>query len=489
MGLKDIIAYALEYGFVYPSSDIYGGLQAVYDYGPNGTALKNNIKNLWWASMTQINTNIVGIDSAVLMHPTIWRASGHLDNFNDLMIDNKDSKKRYRVDTLLETHIENLKLANHTEEATQLALEVSAALNKQDLEALYQIIKKEKIKCPISKTSNWTNVRHFNLMFATQMGSLTEEDNTVYLRPETAQGIFVNFLNIQKTTNLKVPFGIAQIGKAFRNEIVARQFIFRMREFEQMEMQFFIEPGQQKQWFNYWQESRLKWYKAIGIEEKSLNIYTHEQLAHYADNAIDIQYQFPFGLKEVEGIHSRTNFDLTQHQKYSNKKLEYFDQNLNKKYLPYVIETSIGCDRALLMIICNSLIEEEKEGKTRKYLKLHPYLAPIKAAILPLVKNPELTNIAQNIFNDLKTKIQLHYSDTQSIGKRYAKQDIIGTPYCITVDHKTLEDESVTIRFRDTTEQERVNISKLLDYIEPKIGLQDILRELPEMPKFITQGS
>lgn len=480
--LKSIIAHAKEYGFVFPSSEIYDGLQAVYDYGPYGVELKNNLKRIWWECMTRLNEDVVGVDSSIFMHPTIWKASGHVDSFNDPMLDNKDSKKRYRADVLLEEHAAELEKNGETERAQRVIKEMARLLDSEDLAGVHDLIVSENIKCPISGTSNWTEVRQFNLMFATQIGALAGESATVYLRPETAQGIFVNFLNVQKSARKKIPFGIAQIGKAFRNEIVARQFIFRMREFEQMEMQFFIRPGDEMQWYEHWKNIRMNWHKALGVPAEKLRTHDHEKLAHYANAALDIEYEFPFGFKEVEGIHSRTDFDLANHQEFSKKKLQYFDPELNKSYVPYVVETSVGADRLFLMILCNAYTEEETgEGeskKTRTFLKFHPALAPIKAAILPLVKKDGLPEKAREIFEDLKYDFNLIYEEAQSIGKRYTRQDLIGTPFCIAVDHRTLEDNTVTLRHRDTTEQERLNISELRNRILKETSFRNIFEKL-----------
>jgi glycyl-tRNA synthetase len=480
--LPAIIAHSKEYGFIYPSSEIYEGLQAVYDYGPYGAALKRNVQNLWWQSMTQLHANIVGMDAAILMHPRTWQASGHLASFEDLMVDNKDSQKRYRVDTLIETHAATLATQGETQKGQALLAALQRLLQEQDLAGLHELLVKESIECPISRTANWTAVRKFNLMFATQLGAQADETDTIYLRPETAQGIFVNFLNVQKTARMKVPFGIAQIGKAFRNEIVARQFIFRMREFEQMEMQFFIKPGTEVTWFEHWKKARWQWHLALGINPDHLKIKPHDQLAHYAQAAVDIEYEFPFGFKELEGIHSRGDFDLKNHEIASKKKLQYFDPELNQSYVPYVIETSVGCDRLVLMLLCEAFIQEtiteEEQQKSRTYLKLHPALAPIKAAIFPLVKKDNLPEKAQEIFKDLQYDLPLIYEETQSIGKRYARQDLIGTPYCITVDHQTLEDDMVTIRERDTMQQKRLPINDLKAYLLEKVSFKPILAQL-----------
>lgn len=486
---KKVIAHAKEYGFVFPSSEIYDGLQAVYDYGQNGVELKNNIKQAWWKAMVQLNDNIVGVDAAIFMHPTTWKASGHVDGFSDPMIDNKDSKKRYRADQLIEGKAEELEQAGKKDEADALVKKLARLLEAEDLNGVRDLIVAERIVCPISKTANWTEVRQFNLMFSTQVGSVAEEASTIYLRPETAQGIFVNFLNVQKTGRMKIPFGIAQIGKAFRNEIVARQFTFRMREFEQMEMQFFIRPGEEMKWYNDWKATRLKWHKAIGLPAEKLRYHDHEKLAHYANAAVDIEFEFPFGFKEIEGIHSRTDFDLGNHEKYSKKKQQYFDNDIDEatgkpygNYVPYVVETSVGADRTFLAILCNAYTEEVTgEGENRKervYLKLHPALAPVKAAIFPLTKKDGLPEKAMKIFDDLKYDLQVVYEEKDTIGKRYTRQDLIGTPFCIAVDHQTLENDTVTIRHRDTTEQERVKITDLKAIIEKKTSLKTILEQL-----------
>ena len=481
--LLAIVSHAKEYGFIYPSSEIYEGLQAVYDYGPYGAALKRNVQNLWWQSMTQLHSNIVGMDAAILMHPRTWKASGHVDSFEDLMVDNKDSKKRYRIDVLIENHAAELVAQEKETRAQELLEKLQALLQAEDLAGLHMLLLQEKIVCPVARTANWTEVHRFNLMFATKVGAQEENADTIYLRPETAQGIFVNFLNVQKTARMKVPFGIAQIGKAFRNEIVARQFIMRMREFEQMEMQFFIQPGSEDKWFNYWKQARWNWHIALGLSEDKLRIKPHDQLAHYAKAAVDIEYHFPFGYKEIEGIHARSDFDLKNHEVASRKKLQYFDPELNQSYLPHVIETSLGCDRLILMLLCEAFkqetIVEEETSKSRTYLKLHPALAPIKAAIFPLVKKDNLPQKAQEIFKTLKYDLPLIYEENQSIGKRYARQDLIGTPYCITIDHQTLEDDTVTLRERDSMQQERVPIHILRDFLLEKVSFKPILAKLP----------
>jgi len=505
---KKIVSHCKEYGFVFPSSDIYDGLGAVYDYGQNGVELKNNIKEYWWKSMVLLHENIVGIDSAIFMHPTIWKASGHVDAFNDPLIDNRDSKKRYRADVLIEDQIakyeekinkevekarkkfgENFDEAKFRETNPRVLANMqkrdalhgryAAAMNAMDLEELRQIIIDEEIVCPISGTKNWTDVRQFNLMFSTEMGSTADSASKIYLRPETAQGIFVNYLNVQKTGRMKIPFGIAQIGKAFRNEIVARQFIFRMREFEQMEMQFFVKPGTELEWFKSWKETRMRWHQALGFGADNYRFHDHEKLAHYANAATDIEFRMPFGFKEVEGIHSRTDFDLSQHEKFSGKSIKYFDPQSNESYTPYVIETSIGVDRMFLSVMCHSFEEEKLEnGETRTVLKLPAVLAPVKLAVMPLLKKDGLPEKAREIIDGLKFHFNCRYDEKDSIGKRYRRQDAIGTPYCVTVDHDTLKDNTVTLRFRDTMEQERVNIADLNGIIEDKVSIASLLKKL-----------
>jgi glycyl-tRNA synthetase len=479
-----IISHCKEYGFIFPSSEIYDGLQAVYDYGQMGSELKKNIKDYWWESMTRMHDNIVGIDAAIFMHPTTWKASGHVDNFNDPMIDNKDSKKRYRVDHLIEAYADTLNAAGKTAEAEQLLANMEALIAKDDFAGLKQLIENNKIKCAISETCNWTDIRQFNLMFSTEFGSTAssdEADNKVYLRPETAQGIFVNFLNVQKTGRMKIPFGIAQVGKAFRNEIVARQFIFRMREFEQMEMQFFIRPGTQKEWYEFWKQERLKWHLSLGISKENYRFHDHVKLAHYADAACDIEYDFPIGYKEVEGIHSRTDFDLKQHQEFSKKKQQYFDNDVDPatgkpygNYIPYVIETSIGLDRMFLLIMSAAYQEEDlstpEKPDSRAVLKFPAKIAPIKLAILPLLKKDGLPEIARTIMEQCKSHFRCFYEEKDAIGKRYRRMDALGTPFCVTVDHQTKEDNTVTIRYRDSMQQERIPLDRVKALVEKHIS-------------------
>jgi glycyl-tRNA synthetase len=506
--LKDVISHAKEYGFVFPSSEIYDGLAATYDYGQLGSELKNNIKQYWWKAMVQLHENIVGIDASIFMHPTTWKASGHVDAFNDPLIDNKDSKKRYRADVLIEEHMEKIRLKSKKEvekaakrfgdafdEAQFLATNPNVIRNNEkikeiedrmretlennDLEGVKKLIEDLEIVCPISGSKNWTEVRQFNLMFSTELGSVAGDAATIYLRPETAQGIFVNFLNVQKSGRMKIPFGIAQIGKAFRNEIVARQFIFRMREFEQMEMQFFCRPGDEMKWYTHWKETRLKWHKALGLGDNYYREHDHIKLAHYANAASDIEFNFPMGFKELEGIHSRTDFDLKQHEQFSGKKLQYFDPELNQNYVPYVVETSVGLDRMFLAILSAAYKAEKLEdGSERSVLNLPAQLAPYKVAVMPLTKKDGLPELAMSIFNDLRFDFTCQYDEKDSPGKRYRRQDAIGTPFCIMVDHQSLEDNTVTIRDRDTMLQDRVAISDLHQIIDSKVSWKSLLQKL-----------
>jgi glycyl-tRNA synthetase len=509
---KKIVAHCKEYGFIFPSSEIYDGLGAVYDYGQNGVELKNNIRKYWWDAMVLLNENIVGIDSAIFMHPKIWEASGHVSAFNDPLIDNKDSKRRYRADTLIEEFLEKQeeKIQKEISSArekfgaafdekkfrstNQRVLEVQKTLDDtksryikasagDDLRELKQIILDAGITCPESGSKNWTDVRQFNLMFSTQLGSVNEDTSTIFLRPETAQGIFVNFLNVQKTGRLKIPFGIAQAGKAFRNEIVARQFLLRMREFEQMEMQYFINPGTEMKWYEYWKNKRMDWHTAIGMGDDKYRFHDHDKLAHYANAATDIEFRFPSGFKEIEGIHSRTDFDLANHEKLSGKKLQYFDNDTNKSYIPYVVETSIGLDRMFLSVVSNAYAEEKVDWagsakEERVVMKIHPALTPVKLAVLPLTKKDGLPEKAREIIDNLKLDFNCQYEEKDSIGRRYRRQDAIGTPFCITVDHQTLGDDTVTIRYRDTMKQERVEVSHLQKIMGEKVSMKKLLEKL-----------
>lgn len=497
---KKIIAHAKEYGFIFQSSEIYDGLSAAYDYGPFGVELKNNIKDYWWKSMVQYHENILGLDSAIFMHPSTWKASGHLEAFNDPMIDNKDSKKRYRADELIEDHIDKVekkidkevkkaakrfgedfdenqfrtthpKVLKYTEKIKAIKTRMNNALENEQLDELKKIIEEENITCPVSGSANWTDVRQFNLMFSTELGS-TADNNKIYLRPETAQGIFVNYLNVQKTGRMKLPFGIAQIGKAFRNEIVARQFIFRMREFEQMELQYFVQPGTEMDWLEYWKNERVKWHQALGIDDDFFRIYEHEKLAHYANAAYDIEFKFPFGFKELEGIHSRTDFDLSAHQEHSGKKLQYYDPETQESYVPYVVETSIGLDRMFLAVLTAAYQEEKlQDNSERVVLKIPPILSPYKAAVFPLTKKDGLPDKGREVMDKLKFSFMCQYEEKDTIGKRYRRHDAIGTPYCITVDHQTLENNTVTIRERDSMEQERVEIDRLQEIIQKRLSM------------------
>ena len=504
---KNVISHAKEYGFIFQSSEIYDGLSAVYDYGQMGAELKKNIRDYWWKSMVQLNENIVGIDSAIFMHPTTWKASGHVDAFNDPLIDNKDSKKRYRADVLIEEYVAKIevKIQKEVEKAKarfenfdetmfrstnprvmenqnkidEINTRFKTALNDNNLEDVKQIILDLEIACPISGTRNWTDVRQFNLMFSTQVGSVSDDSNTIYLRPETAQGIFVNFLNVQKTGRMKIPFGIAQTGKAFRNEIVARQFIFRMREFEQMEMQFFVKPGTEMEWYEQWKTKRINWHRSLGFPEGKYRFHDHLKLAHYANAACDIEFEFPFGFKELEGIHSRTDFDLKSHMEFSGKKLQYFDSEDNENYVPYVVETSIGLDRMFLAVMSMALNEEVLEdGSSRVVMNIPAFLAPYKVAVLPLMKKDGLPEKAREILNRLKLDHNCLYEEKDAIGKRYRRMDAIGVPYCITVDHQTLEDNTVTIRDRDTMQQVRVNIDQLPAMLNENVSMSAQLGKL-----------
>lgn len=505
---KNVVSHAKEYGFIFPSSEIYDGLSAVYDYAQNGVELKKNIREYWWKSMVQMNENIVGLDAAILMHPTTWKASGHVDAFNDPLIDNKDSKRRYRADVLIEDYAEklnqkaekeiekasirfgaafnreefvatNARVVEYLSKKNEILARMARSLEKEDLDDVKVLIEELEIACPESGSRNWTEVRQFNLMFGTKLGASADTAMDLYLRPETAQGIFVNFLNVQKSGRMKIPFGIAQTGKAFRNEIVARQFIFRMREFEQMEMQFFVKPGEEMKWYNYWKETRLNWHLSLGLGAANYRFHDHEKLAHYANAAADIEFNFPFGFKELEGIHSRTDFDLKAHEKFSGKKLQYFDTETNANYTPYVVETSVGLDRMFLAVFSNSLKEETLEdGSVRTVLQLPSVLAPTKAAIFPLVKKDGLPEIAHQIIDDLKWDFNVSYDEKDAVGRRYRRQDALGTPFCITVDHQTIEDQTVTIRHRDTMKQDRVKISDLNAIIENEVSMKNWLMKM-----------
>ncbi|MFC4741116.1 glycine--tRNA ligase [Flavobacterium ponti] len=505
---KNVVSHAKEYGYIFPSSEIYDGLSAVYDYAQNGVELKKNIREYWWKAMVQMHENIVGIDAAIFMHPTTWKASGHVDAFSDPLIDNKDSKKRYRADVLIEDYAEkinikaqkeiekakarfgdafneeefvtaNERVKGYLEQKNTILQRLARSLENDNLADVKALIEELGIACPDSGSKNWTEVRQFNLMFATKIGASADTAMDLYLRPETAQGIFVNFLNVQKTGRMKIPFGIAQTGKAFRNEIVARQFIFRMREFEQMEMQFFVKPGEEMQYYDYWKETRLKWHLSLGLGKENYRFHDHEKLAHYANAAADIEFNFPFGFKELEGIHSRTDFDLKAHEEHSGKKLQFFDNDTNSSYVPYVVETSVGLDRMFLAVFSKALQEETLEdGSTRTVLRLPSVLAPTKAAVLPLVKKDGLPEIAKEIIEDLKWDFNVAYDEKDAVGRRYRRQDALGTPFCITVDHQTIEDKTVTIRHRDTMKQERVTISDLRKIISDEVSMRNWLMKM-----------
>jgi len=505
---KKVVSHAKEYGFIFQSSEIYDGLSAVYDYGQNGAELKNNIKQYWWKAMVQMHENIVGIDSAIFMHPTTWKASGHVDAFNDPLIDNKDSKKRYRADVLIEDHcakiegkIEkevakaakrfgdafdkdqfvatNPRVLEYQNQINTILARMGKSLENEDLDDVKTLIEELEIADPVTGSKNWTEVRQFNLMFGTKLGATADQAMDLYLRPETAQGIFLNYLNVQKSGRMKLPFGIAQIGKAFRNEIVARQFIFRQREFEQMEMQFFVKPGTELDWYEKWKETRLRWHQTLGLGNDNYRFHDHEKLAHYANAAADIEFKFPFGFKELEGIHSRTDFDLKAHEQHSGKKIQYFDNETNESYTPYVVETSVGLDRMFLAVFSNSLKEEVLEdGSERVVLSLPAALAPIKAAVLPLVKKDGLPELAKEILKKLRLDYNVMYEEKDTIGKRYRRMDAIGTPFCITVDHDSLNDNSVTLRYRDTMEQKRVNIDELAQIIDKEVNMKYLFEQL-----------
>jgi len=498
---KKIISHAKEYGFIFQSSEIYDGLSAVYDYAQNGVELKNNIKKYWWASMVQLNDNIVGLDSSILMHPTTWKASGHLDAFNDPLIDNKDSKLRYRADVLIEDYITkieskinkeidkarkrfgdafnedefrktNARVLNNQKKIDNTISVMKKCFDDDDLVSLKKLIDDLGIVDPVSGSKNWTDIKQFNLMFSTSIGASSKSSSEIYLRPETAQGIFVNFLNVQKSSRKKIPFGIAQIGKAFRNEIIARQFIFRMREFEQMEMQFFVKPGTQKEWYDRWKQIRMKWHMALGLGEENYRFHDHDKLAHYADAACDIEFNFPFGFKELEGIHSRTDFDLSQHEKFSGKKMKYFDPESNKSFTPYVVETSIGLDRMFLAVLASSFNEEVLENNnSRVVLNIPDFLAPYKVAILPLIKKDGLSEYASKLYDELKIYYNISYDEKDAVGRRYRRQDAIGTPICVTIDHESLKDDSVTLRYRDSMNQVRVNVKNVKEYIDEQTSM------------------
>ncbi|WP_207955797.1 glycine--tRNA ligase [Rubrobacter marinus] len=453
--MDKIVAFCKRRGFVYQSSEIYGGIRSSYDYGPLGVEMKRNIKEEWWRRLVHMREDVVGLDAAIIMHPRVWEASGHTATFNDMLVESRTSGRRYRADHLIE-------------DATGADAEGMSA------EEMTKIIAEDdRIKDPVDGGRDFAPVRPFNLMFETYTGPVKSPENVVYLRPETAQGIFVNFKNVTQTTRVKVPFGIAQQGKSFRNEITPGNFIFRTREFEQMEMEFFVEPGTDEEWHEYWLEQRWNWYTSLGINPENLRFYEHprEKLSHYAKRTVDIEYNFPFrGWSELEGIANRTDFDLKQHAQFSGENLEYFDQGTNKRYVPYVIEPAAGPDRIMLAFLVDAYREEEVNGESRTVLKLHPRIAPTKAAVFPLSKKEPVSTIARQLYDELKGDYRLFYDDSGSIGRRYRRQDEAGTPFCVTVDFETAEDKQVTIRDRDTLEQERVPITAVRERLQGLIS-------------------
>ena len=453
--MDKIVAFCKRRGFVYQSSEIYGGIRSSYDYGPLGVELKRNIKEEWWRRMVHVREDMVGLDSAIIMHPRVWEASGHTATFNDMLVESRTSKRRYRADHLVE-------------DATGIDAEGLAP------EELTKIIQEdERIKDPVDGGRDFAPVRPFNLMFETFMGPVKSPENIAYLRPETAQGIFVNFKNVLQTSRVKVPFGIAQQGKSFRNEITPGNFIFRTREFEQMEMEFFVKPGTDEEWHEYWIEERWNWYTSLGLNPDNLRRYEHpkEKLSHYSKRTVDIEYNYPFaGWSELEGIANRTDYDLKQHSKFSGENLEYFDQATGERYVPYVIEPAVGPDRIMLAFLMDCYTEEEVNGEERTVLKLHPRLAPTKAAVFPLSKKEPVSTIARELYGDLKGDYRIFYDDSGSIGRRYRRQDEAGTPFCVTVDFDTIEDKQVTIRDRDTLKQERIPIQAVRERLQNLIS-------------------
>ena len=446
--MEKLVSLCKRKGFIFQSSEIYGGLNGCWDYGPLGVELLRNIKDAWWTSMTY-REDVEGIDASILMHPRTWEASGHVDSFSDPMVEDKKTNERFRLDHLLED--------NGIDVAGLCTEEMSALLSQHE------------IKSP--KGNELSDPRQFNLMFKTFVGPLEDDSARVYLRPETAQGIFVNYLNVQQAMRQKLPFGIAQIGKAFRNEIHTKNFLFRTREFEQMEMQFFVAPGSQDQWFEYWREQRWNWFARVGLPERKLSWHEHQgdELAHYASAAFDIQYEFPFGPSELEGVHNRSDYDLTQHEQFSGKQLKYFDESSREKYVPFVIETSVGASRTCMACLAEAYHEEEVKGEQRVVMRFHPRIAPIKAAVLPLVKRDGMPDIAHKITENLRPYIRVTYDESGAIGRRYRRMDEVGTPFCLTVDSDTLEDQTVTVRDRDTMQQERVPIAELRSHLEGRM--------------------
>jgi glycyl-tRNA synthetase len=484
--VENIVSLAKRRGFVFQSSEIYGGLNGCWDYGPLGVELLKNIKEEWWKWMTY-RDDVEGLDASILMHPRVWEASGHVENFTDPMIDCKQCKSRYRLDVLSDSFSE--KKQKKAIEAVKNKLNGKEDLHKK-IEDIYAnpgeedpfnlvlendqlgLLLLEELNCPQCGNKNtFTEARKFNLMFKTFIGPVEDSGAVVYLRPETAQGIFVNFLNVQSASRLKLPFGIAQVGKAFRNEINTKNFLFRTREFEQMEMQFFVNPKEDTKWYDYWKEMRLEWFKSLGMTASKLRYHDHpeDKLAHYAKDATDIEYEFPFGWGEIEGIHNRTDFDLGRHEEYSGKSLKYYDESVKEKYIPYIIETSAGASRSFMAFLIDAYYEEEVKGESRAVLKFHPRLAPIKAAIFPLVNKDGMPEIAREIEADLRKSLRVFYDDKGAVGRRYRRQDEAGTPYCITVDNQTLDDQTVTVRDRDSMEQERVAMDQLAGHLLSKL--------------------
>ena len=477
--LEILTSLSKQRGFIFQSSEIYGGLGSTWDYGPLGVELKRNIKNLWWKDMITARNNVVGMDASILMHPKVWEASGHVENFHDPLVDNKISKKRYRLDHLLEDQSDDVVSAllhklNLTEgadtEATIQAIVAGLLENEESSGAL--IVECGVIDPHTKEVGDWTNTRQFNLMFKTHIGPVADSSSIAYLRPETAQGIFVNYLNVQSTSRQKLPFGIAQIGKAFRNEITTGNFIFRTREFEQMEMEFFCHPEKTGEWLDYWKEERLNWFKYLGINQDKLRLRAHgdDELAHYSSACYDVEYKFDFGWSELEGIADRGTYDLDQHMKHSNKKLTYFDQKNNKHFVPAVVESSAGVDRAMLTILADAFNQEEVNGENRTVMKLSPKIAPIKVAVFPLMNKLGMPELAEKLVDDLRNNdVASFYDIGGSIGKRYRRQDEAGTPFGLTIDHDTLEDNTITLRDRDTMEQERIPVENIVDILKGKI--------------------
>ncbi len=470
--MEKVVSLSKRRGFVFQSSEIYGGLNGCWDYGPLGVEMLNNVKQAWWRSMT-FREDVEGVDASILMHPRVWDASGHVANFTDPMVDCKQCKSRYRVDVLLdELSVKKKKEVLRElfpndfagqQSDDKIVTEFSQRMTADDVVA--KVIQ-ELLACPnCGSKKTFTEARQFNLMFKTFVGPVEDANNVVYLRPETAQGIFVNFLNVQSASRQRLPFGIAQIGKAFRNEINTKNFLFRTREFEQMEMQYFVKPGEEDKYFEYWREQRMNWFLELGMKKENLQWCKHEKLAHYAKAAYDIEFKFPFGWGEIEGIHSRTDFDLSRHEEYSGKSLKYFDDQSKEKFTPFVIETSVGASRSFMAFLVGAYDEEVIEGEMRVVLHLHPKIAPMKAAVFPLVNREGMDDIARTLTNDLQKHFRVFYDDSGAVGRRYRRQDEIGTPYCFTVDSQTLQDQTVTVRERDSMKQERIAMDKVKEYL------------------------